>query len=51
MTAAQSLYEQMVSENERATMGGQGERITAESRCVRSIIHSIIEPMVKQLGS
>ena len=50
MTAAQSLYEQMVSENERATMGGQGERITAESRCVRSIIHSIIEPMVKQLG-
>jgi len=48
-TNAHQLYEQMLSENESAKMTGQGERFMSEGRCIRSIIHNIVEPMVTQL--
>jgi len=49
-TNAHQLYEQMLLENDGTKISGQGERLMAESRCIRSIIHNIVEPMVKQLG-
>lgn len=52
LAAAQELYEQMLVENKDQLVASaqQGVRIEAENRCIRTVIHNIIKPMVVQLA-
>jgi len=45
---ALAIYERLLSENE--AIKGAGTYAAAESRCIRSIIYGVINPMVEQLA-
>ena len=49
---AHELNEKMLNENTKLLKSNKthGVRLESENRCVRSIIHNIIEPMVKQVS-